>query len=44
MIYAEEHDLKLVTPLRELYFDYPEKDPDEGLLIEIQFPYEESVT
>jgi len=44
MDYAEEHSLKLVMPLRELYFDYPEKDLDEGLLIEIQFPYEESVT
>lgn len=43
MEYAEKHSLKLQTPLRELYFDYPEKDPDEGLLIEIQFPYEESI-
>lgn len=43
MEYAEEHSLKLITPLRELYFDFPEKDPDEGLLIEIQFPYKESL-
>ena len=41
MEYAEVHKLKLDIPSRELYLTYPEQDPDEGLLIEIQFPFTE---
>jgi len=41
MEYAEEHKLELITPLRELYHTYPEETQEEGLLIEIQFPFSE---
>lgn len=43
MEYAEEHKLKLVTPLRELYFTYLDEVPEEESLTEIQFPFEESL-
>ena len=39
MEYAEEHDLKLITPVRELYFTYLEELPEDELLTEIQFPF-----
>jgi effector-binding domain-containing protein len=39
MEYAEEHDLKLITPVRELYFTYLEELSEDELLTEIQFPF-----
>ena len=41
--YAEEHSLKLVTPLRELYIKYVGEVPEDELLTEIQFPFKESM-
>lgn len=38
--YAEQHNLKLTTPVRELYLTYPEANPEEGLIVEIQCPFE----
>jgi DNA-binding transcriptional MerR regulator len=37
--YAEQHNLKLLTPIRELYLTYPEADLEDGLIIEIQCPF-----
>ncbi len=42
--YAEEHNLKLVTPLRELYLNEVGEVPEDELLTEIQFPFKESGT
>jgi effector-binding domain-containing protein len=39
--YAEEHKLKLVTPLRELYLNNVGEVPEDELLTEIQFPFKE---
>lgn len=39
MEYAEEHGLKLVTPLREVYLTYLEDALEEESLTEIQFPF-----
>jgi effector-binding domain-containing protein len=39
--YAEEHDLKLLTPLREIYHKYIGEAPEDELLTEIQLPFEE---
>ena len=36
--YAEEHRLKLITPIRELYLKYVEEVPEDELLTEIQCP------
>ena len=35
--YAEENDLELVLPDRELYLNSPEEVPEEELMTEIQF-------
>jgi effector-binding domain-containing protein len=40
MDYAEKHSLKLFPPNRELYLTYPEENPEEGLIVEIQCPFE----
>jgi effector-binding domain-containing protein len=40
--YAEDNNLKLGPPVRELYFNYLGEVPEEELLTEIQFPYQES--
>jgi effector-binding domain-containing protein len=40
--YAEEHSLKLVVPLRELYLKDVEEVSEDELLTEIQCPFEES--
>lgn len=37
--YAEEHNLKLLTPSRELYLNDREEVPENELLTEIQCPY-----
>lgn len=41
--YAEEHSLKLVMPLRELYLKYVGEVPEDELLTEIQFPFKQSM-
>ncbi len=43
MEYAKEHNLKLLIPIREIYFTYLENIPEEELLTEIQFPFIESL-
>jgi effector-binding domain-containing protein len=42
--YAEEHGLKLITPIRELYLKYVEEVPEDELLTEIQCPFEDIYT
>jgi len=39
--YAEGQNLKLITPLRELYLSSPEEVPEDELLTEIQCPFHE---
>jgi effector-binding domain-containing protein len=39
--YAEGHNLKLTTPLRELYLNSAEEIPEDELLTEIQCPFHE---
>ncbi len=39
--YVERHNLEIVTPTRELYFNSPEEVPEDELLTEIQCPYNE---